>query len=57
MITYRSLEKAAAIVSALPAISSLFAPAVAFAMPVRLECTLTSAEADGKERARNQCRI
>jgi hypothetical protein len=52
MITYRSLEKAAAIVSALPAISSLVAPAAAFAMPVRLECTLTSAEADVKESAR-----
>lgn len=52
MVTYRSLVKIGAVVCALPAISSLFAPVVAFTMPVRLECTLKSAEADGKESAR-----
>jgi hypothetical protein len=52
MVIYRSLVKAAAVVSALPPIYAPFVPAAAFAMPVRLECTLTSAGADGKETIR-----
>ncbi|HUI22388.1 MAG TPA: hypothetical protein VLZ74_15250 [Methylocella sp.] len=52
MVIYRSLVKAAAVVSALVPACSLFFPVAAFAKPTRLECTLTSAGADGKEMSR-----
>lgn len=52
MIIYRSLVKAAAVVSALAPAYSPFFPVPAFAMPTRLECTLTSAGAEGKETTR-----
>jgi len=52
MVIYRSLVKAAAVVIALAPADWQFFPVPAFAMPTRLECTLTSAGAEGKETTR-----
>ncbi|MGB9188176.1 MAG: hypothetical protein WCB34_09350 [Methylovirgula sp.] len=52
MVIKKSFLRTAAVVSALALVSSPFYPVGALATPTRLECTLTSAGADGKQTTR-----